>query len=131
MTRAILFMAFLTQFERKASSQVAPDDLSIASTAPQARVDPQLIMLPAIDATDYRVARLSTIEVLLQRRASRLCRTAGRSGPMLLGTQYGRTGKTATWSKSIDVGPLRKLWFRRMRVTNVNPDRSVSGFDVP
>jgi hypothetical protein len=53
--RAILFMACLTQFERNPSSQVPPDDLSIAGSAPQARVDPRLIRLPVIDATDNRV----------------------------------------------------------------------------
>jgi hypothetical protein len=67
-------MAFLTQFERNASSQVAPD-LNIAGTASQARVDPRLIRLPAIDATDYRFARLSTIEELRKEEFPRLCRT--------------------------------------------------------
>jgi hypothetical protein len=61
-------MAFLTQFERNPSSQVPPDDLSIAGSAPQARVDPRLIRLPVIDATDNRFVRLSTIDRVSQRR---------------------------------------------------------------
>ena len=82
MTRAVLFIAFLMQPARTASSQVAPHDLTkavekgyiaaLAGAVLQARVDPRPVRLPIIDGTDVRFTRLSTTHGLSQRRASQI-----------------------------------------------------------
>jgi ligand-binding sensor domain-containing protein len=97
MTRAVLFVSFLMQLARLASSQAAPDNLNkavkrghvtgFAGAVPQARVEPRLIRLPVVDGTDNRFAHLSTNDGLSQRRVTQVVQDA--LGFMWFGTQYG------------------------------------------
>jgi ligand-binding sensor domain-containing protein len=97
MTRVILFIAFLMQPARTASSQVARHALTktveksyiaaLAAAVPQARVDPRPVRLPVIDGTDVRFTLLSTTHGLSQRRTSQIVQDD--QGFMWLGTQYG------------------------------------------
>ena len=97
MTRAILFIAFLMQPARTASSQVAPGDLdeavdrghiiALVGTVPQASVAPRPIQLPIIDGADIRFARVSTTDGLSQVRGSLIVQDD--QGFMWFGTRYG------------------------------------------
>jgi ligand-binding sensor domain-containing protein/signal transduction histidine kinase len=97
MTRAILFIAFLMELARPASSQVPPHDLNKAADkryvttlpgpVPQASVNPRLVKLPMIDGTDVRFTRLSANDGLSQRRVSQIVQD--NQGFMWFGTQYG------------------------------------------
>ena len=97
MTRAILFIAFLMELVRLASSQVAHHDLNkavdkhrittLAGTAPEAREDPRPIQIPVIDGTDIRFVRTSTADGLSQTKVGQIVQDD--QGFMWFGTQYG------------------------------------------